>query len=221
MAVATSREQEVLDALRVVQDPDLHRDIVSLGFVQRLSVEPSGAVGFDINLTTPACPVKDELKNQARMAVANLPWVTDVRITMTANTAAARGGPTNTTPLIPNVKNVVAVASGKGGVGKSTTSVNVAVALAQTGARVGLQDVAKGMAMFKQLEVPLIGVIENMSYFVCPNCSEKHELFGRGGGQRIAEAFDTPFLGQVPLQPNVRTGGDEGQPVVLADPESP
>src|SRR5207244_11126857 len=95
------------------------------------------------------------------------------------------------------------------------------VVIVTTPQDVALQDVAKGMAMFKQLEVPVIGVIENMSYFVCPNCSERHELFGRGGGARIAQAFDVPFLGQVPLQPNVRTGGDEGQPVVMIDPDSP
>src|ERR671935_604802 len=115
MAVS-SREQEVLDALRVVQDPDLHRDIVSLGFVQDLNISDQGAVAFTINLTTPACPVKDQLKSQARMAVANLPWVTDTQVTMTANTAAARGAGGNATPLIPEVKNVIAVASGKGGV---------------------------------------------------------------------------------------------------------
>jgi ATP-binding protein involved in chromosome partitioning len=332
MAV-TTKEQDVLDALRVVHDPDLHRDIVALGFVQNLRV-CDGIVAFTINLTTPACPVRDQLKDQARAAVMRLPWVTEVNVEMTANTAVARGQGGPSAPLIPQVKNVVAVASGKGGVGKSTTSVNLAVALSQSGARVGLldadiygpnlplmmglrekplvegdgqrirpvprygiklvsigfflderkpviwrgpmvhgaiqqflrdfdwgeldylvvdlppgtgdaplslaqliplsgvvivttpqdvalQDVAKGMAMFRQLEVPVIGVVENMSYFVCPNCDTRHELFGQGGGQRIAQTFNVPFLGQVPLQPNVRTGGDEGQPVVMADPESP
>jgi ATP-binding protein involved in chromosome partitioning len=94
------------------------------------------------------------------------------------------------------------------------------VVIVTTPQDVALQDVSKGMAMFRQLEVPVIGVIENMSYFVCPNCSEKHELFGRGGGERIAQTFQVPFLGQVPLQPNVRIGGDEGQPVVMTDPDS-
>src|SRR6185437_11709266 len=103
MAV-TTRDQEVLDALRVVNDPDLHRDIVSLGFVQNLQIDPRGAVNFDINLTTPACPVKDDLRDQARMAVARLPWVTEVKVNLTANTAVARGQGA-ATPLIPKVKN--------------------------------------------------------------------------------------------------------------------
>src|SRR5438309_9584027 len=98
MAVST-RDQEVLDALRVVHDPDLHRDIVSLGFIQNLQIEPSGAVAFTINLTTPACPVKDDLRDQARLAVARLSWVTDVQVKLSANTAVARGQGT-TTPLI-------------------------------------------------------------------------------------------------------------------------
>ena len=84
------------------------------------------------------------------------------------------------------------------------------VVIVTTPQDVALQDVAKGIAMFKQLEVPVIGVIENMSYFICPNCSERHELFGRGGGERIARPFDVPFLGQIPLQPNVRTGRRRG-----------
>jgi ATP-binding protein involved in chromosome partitioning len=330
MAVDVRRD-EVLRELRTVQDPDLHRDLVSLGMIQELKID-GGKVDFAVVLTTPACPVKDQMKQWSIDAVRRLPWVTDVAVDMRSNTATGRVGANE--QLIPKVKNVIAIASGKGGVGKSTTSVNVTLALAETGARVGLldadiygpniplmmglrskpqlhseggkiipsrsygvklmsigffldednpviwrgpmvhgaiqqflrdvdwgeldyliidlppgtgdaplslsqliplsgvvivttpqdvalQDVAKGMAMFQRLEVPVIGVVENMSYFICPGCESRHEIFGQGGGERIARQFGVPFLGQVPLQPRIREGGDEGRPAVITNPGAP
>jgi ATP-binding protein involved in chromosome partitioning len=330
MGVDRKRE-EVLAQLSTVQDPDLHRDLVSLGMIQDVSIQDSG-VSFSIVLTTPACPVKNDMKEWARAAVARLPWVREVNVDLRSQTVAGRT--VGQGQLIPKVKNVIAVASGKGGVGKSTTSVKVALALAESGARVGLldadiygpniplmmgikekpelrsedgrieplvrfglklmsigffldeanpviwrgpmvhgaiqqflrdvdwgeldylvvdlppgtgdaplslaqlvpmsgavivttpqdvalQDVTKGMAMFRRLEVPIIGVIENMSYFLCDGCGKRHEIFGQGGGERVARQYGVPFLGHVPLQTDVRVGGDEGRPVVLTQPESP
>lgn len=128
--------EQVLEALRVVQDPDLHRDIVALGFVKDIVIA-DGRVSFKIELTTPACPVKDLLKAEAEQVVAALPGVSHVAVEMTAQVRARSASPDE---LIPGVKQVIAVASGKGGVGKSTVSVNLAVMLAKSGARVGLLD---------------------------------------------------------------------------------
>ena len=130
--------EHILTALRVVQDPDLKRDIVSLGFVKDVRVD-SGRVAFTIELTTPACPVRDLMKEQAREAVQVLPGVSQVDITMTSQVRTSiPAQPAD--GLIPTIKNVIPIASGKGGVGKSTVSANLALALARSGARVGVMD---------------------------------------------------------------------------------
>lgn len=320
----------VLGALRHVQDPDLHRDIVSLGFIKNLVIE-GGAVRFDVELTTPACPVKEDLKRQCEHMVSALPGVTSVDVTMTAQ--PARGSAEKRTALLKDVRHIVAVASGKGGVGKSTATANLAIALANTGAKVGVldadiygpsmslmfgiikapqineekklvpvstrgikvvsmamfdegekgvvwrgpmvaqmiqnfvhnvvwgeldyllidmppgtgdvqltltqnaplsgaviittpQDVSvldakKGLRMFQSVNVPVLGIVENMSYFVCDECTKKHYIFRRGGGRRIAESLGVPFLGEIPLEPEVAEGGDSGTPIVERRPGSP
>ncbi len=321
-------EQQVLDALRAVQDPDLHRDIVALGFVKDLKIE-GGKVSFTVQLTTPACPVKDELKAQSEAAVKALDGVEQVQVEMKSE---VRG---NTEPggqlTIPGVQNIVPIGSGKGGVGKSTVSANLAVALSQVGARVGLmdadiygpsiptilgvtqvpkpgktglqpaeahgvkvisagffvrpdqaviwrgpmltklvdqflrdvewgeldylivdlppgtgdvqltlcqripltgavivttpQDVAlqvaeKATIMFKQLKCPILGVIENMSYYVCRHCGEHDDIFGTGGGEVASQRWETPILGKIPLATRIREASDGGVPLQLAEPGS-
>ncbi len=320
-------KEDVLKVLGTVQDPELRRDLVSLGMVEDLQVEGS-KVRFSVVLTTPACPLKSEIEREAREAVMAIPGVTEVQVKLTSRVHAAQ----QEKPMIPRVRNVIAVGSGKGGVGKSTVSVGLALALAESGAKVGLldadiwgpnipqmlgvqappqqngnkitpavsygvkmismgffvdegtpviwrgpmvakmveqllsdvdwgeldylvvdlppgtgdasltlaqsiplsglvavvtpQEVAvadamKAVAMFKQLNVPILGIVENMSYFLCPHCNERTDIFGQGGAQRMAEQHGVPLLGELPLDPAVRAGGDMGRPVLIAEPESP
>jgi len=323
-------EQLILDALRQIQDPDLHKDIVTLGFIKDLKIE-GGNVSFRIVLTTPACPVKDEMEGAAKELVSALPGVQSVSVKMDAEVPKGRG--IGEKVSVTGVRNIVAVSSGKGGVGKSTVAVNVAVSLALDGARVGLMDmdvygpnvpimlgasearpevdgnklipieaygvrimsmaflqpgdkpmivrgpilhglvkqflsdvkwgeldylivdmppgtgdvqlslaqlvpvqgavlvttpqdvaiadVRRALRMFETVAIPILGVVENMSYFIAPDTGNRYDIFGEGGGQKLAAMYGVPFLGSIPLGIEVRQGGDKGVPIVVSQPDSP
>jgi ATP-binding protein involved in chromosome partitioning len=325
------QERDVLAAMGTVMDPDLNVDLVTAGMVKEVKVS-GGEVFLKVELTTPACPLKEKLKGDATVAVRKIPGVTSVVVEMTSRVRSSPGGGSKDA-LLPGVKNVVLVGAGKGGVGKSTVALNLACALSRHGATVGLldadfygpsvpvmtginrkpvssdgktldtleahglkvmsigfmvdpdqaliwrgpmihgalmqlvrdvawgeldylvvdlppgtgdvplsvaqqlraagtvlvttpqdvalADVVRAKQMFDKLSIPVLGIVENMTEFICPHCGKGTHIFDSGGGKKAAEMMGIAFLGEIPLDLKIRQGGDKGLPVVVGHPDSP
>jgi ATP-binding protein involved in chromosome partitioning len=326
-------EAQIREALSHVEDPELRKDLVSLGMVKEIQID-GGKVTVSIELTTPACPLKARIQEDCTAAIRAVPGVEEVRVELGARTRGAKSGGDEAKDYLPGVKNVVIVASGKGGVGKSSIAINLAAALARRGAATGLldadiygpsiptmmgvtrrpeltsvdgkdrmlpvpshgvglmsigffvdpaqavvwrgpmlhkalqqflddvywgeldylvvdvppgtgdvhislagfiratgavlvttpqtvalDDVIRGRNMFRNVKVPVLGLIENMSSFICDGCGKQHAIFSQGGGRRAAERLEVPFLGEIPIITAIRESCDEGVPIVLREPE--